>query len=272
MMLTALAAHLFAVEPASDAFRAGTQAYTFRRFTVYEAIEKTAQAGGTVIEFFKGQKISASDPRSISEISDDQIPALQEHLRKNGITAVSCYLNVPNDEARARKEFEFARRLGLQAITTESIEALDIIEKLVKEFDIRVGFHNHPRKEDPNYKVWDPQFILDYVKNRDPRIGACADTGHWASSGIVPLDAIKLLSGRIINLHLKDREEIGLATTDQILGKGVSNIAAILEELKRQKFQGCIFIEYETNWDKSVPDVRQCLDFIRQATPNPHDK
>ena len=144
---------------------------------------------------------------------------------------------------------------------------VNMIEKLVKEFDIRVGFHGHARKATkPDYKNWDPQFILDQVKNRDPRIGACADTGHWASSGIVPLDAIKLLEGRIISLHLKDRKEIGRKSNDQIYGNGVSNIAGILAELKRQKFQGCIYVEYEENWLNNVPDVRQCLEFIRNPT------
>ena len=32
-------------------FAIGCQAYTFNRFSVFEAIEKTAQAGGKVIEF-----------------------------------------------------------------------------------------------------------------------------------------------------------------------------------------------------------------------------
>ena len=39
-------------------FFVGCQAYTFNRFTVFEAIEKTAEAGGKVIEFYPGQKLS----------------------------------------------------------------------------------------------------------------------------------------------------------------------------------------------------------------------
>ena len=43
-------------------FFIGCQAYTFNRFTVFEAIEKTAAAGGKVIEFFPGQKLSKDEP------------------------------------------------------------------------------------------------------------------------------------------------------------------------------------------------------------------
>src|SRR5205085_4726758 len=40
----------------------GCQAYTFNHYTVFEAIEKTAAAGGKVIEFFPGQKLSKEEP------------------------------------------------------------------------------------------------------------------------------------------------------------------------------------------------------------------
>jgi sugar phosphate isomerase/epimerase len=251
--------------------RVGCQTYTFNRYTVYEAVEKTAEAGGTVVELYPGQRLSAADPKGFGpQLSDDQITGLREHLKKHGVTAASVYTAIPKDEGQARKLFVFAKRLGLEALTTESADAIETIEKMVQEFDLRVGFHGHRRNPaNENYRLWDPQFVLDLVKHRDARIGVCADTGHWASSGVVPLEAIQLLGGRILNLHLKDRPSIGSPTTDQIFGKGVLNVAGILQELRRQKFNGCVFIEYETNWTSSVPDVRQCVDFIRSLGPQP---
>src|SRR5439155_11249484 len=124
--------------------------------------------------------------------------------------------------------------------------------------------HEHGRQPDnPDYKVWDPKYVMSVVRNRDPRIGACADTGHWATSGLKPLDAVKILKGRIVSCHLKDRAVIGHETPDVILGTGVSDISAILGELKQQGFEGNISIEYENNWEHSVPDVAQCIGFIR---------
>src|ERR1035441_8468151 len=40
----------------------GCQAWTFREFTVMEAIQKTAEAGGKVIEFYPDQKFSPEQP------------------------------------------------------------------------------------------------------------------------------------------------------------------------------------------------------------------
>ena len=36
-------------------------------------------------------------------------------------------------------------------------------------------------------QVWDPAYVLSVIKDRDARIGACADVGHWATSDITPV-------------------------------------------------------------------------------------
>ena len=56
---------------------------------------------------------------------------------------------------------------------------------------------------------------------------------------------------------------IGQSKPDVVYGTGVSNVKAMLDELKAQGFKGNISIEYEANWDNSVPDVGQCVGFIR---------
>jgi len=248
-------------------FAIGLQAYTFNRFSVFEAIEKTEAAGGRVIEFYPGQKLSKEEPtiKWDHNASDELIARVKEKLAKHKIKAVNYgVVGIPTDEAQARKVFEFAKKMDFYAITTESDGSIDLIEKLVKEFDVRVGFHEHAKRaNNPNYKLWDPNYVLGLVKDRDARIGACADTGHWATSGLQPIDCLRILKGRIISLHLKERTEIGKQMPDAIFGTGVSNIKGILDELRAQHFQGNISIEYENNWDNSVPDVGQCIGFVR---------
>ena len=262
-------------ESRANGIAVGCQAYTFNRFSVFEAIEKTAAAGGKVIEFYPGQKLTREEPgvRWDHNSPDAVVQRVKEKLAQHKVRAVNYgVVNIPKDEAAARKIFEFAKKMELYAVTTESVDALDTIEKMVKEFDIRVGFHEHAKKtkkgpdgkpvEDPSYKLWNPEYVRDLVKDRDARIGACADTGHWQTSGLQPLDAIKILKGRIISLHMKDRAALGPNQHDQILGTGVGQCKEILAELKAQGFKGNISIEYEFNWDNSVPDVKQCIEFV----------
>jgi sugar phosphate isomerase/epimerase len=248
-------------------FAIGCQAWTFKEFTVFDAIDKTAAAGGTVIEFYPGQKFSADKPdlKFDHNATDEMIAAVKARLAQRGVRAVNYGVGpISTNEADARKIFEFARKLELYAVTTESVEALDTIEKLVKEFDIRVGIHNHPRREqDPNYKVWDPNYILSIVKGRDQRIGAAADVGHWVRSGLDPVASLKILKGRVVSVHLKDLNEKSAAAHDVPYGAGISRVGDMLDELKRQHFTGNVSIEYEDNWKDNVADVAQCIGFVR---------
>jgi sugar phosphate isomerase/epimerase len=248
-------------------FFIGCQAYTFNHFSVFEAIELTAQAGGKVIEFYPGQKLSKDEPKVSWDhnASPEVIQKVKDKLAEHKIRAVNYgVVGVPKDEAEARKLFEFAKTMGLRAITTESVDAIDTIEKLVKEYDIMVGFHDHPKRaDDPGYRMWDPSYILSVVKDRDSRIGSCADTGHWVRSNLKPVDCLRILKGRIISSHLKDLNQMGPGAHDVPYGEGVSDIPAVLEELKHQGFTGNISIEYEYHWENSSPEVAQCIGFVR---------
>ncbi len=249
-------------------FAVGCQAYSFNRFTAFEAIEKCAEAGGRVIEFYPGQKLcrEEKDAELDHNLSDARIEKLKAKLAEHGVKAVNYgVVWLGKDEKECRKVFDFARKLGVYAVTSEpDAGAFDSIEKLVKEYDIRLAIHNHPRRpKHPAYRYWDPEYVLEAVRGRDKRIGACADTGHWIRSGVKPLDAVKMLRGRIVSSHLKDLNAFSPDAHDVPFGLGVADVPALLEELERQKFEGNIAIEYEHNWDNSVPEIAQCIGFIR---------
>lgn len=248
-------------------FAIGTQSYTFNRFSAFEAIEKTAEAGGRVIEIYPGQRFKEDDETPFNSISDDQIDELKEKLQEHEIMLVNYGVAGMSNPEEARAVFEFAAKLGVPAVTSNpnTQEEMDFIEELVKEFDIMMAIHNHPRPEDPesDYKIWDPNHVAGLLEGRDPRLGISADTGHWVRSGVSPVEALQLSEGRIISLHLKDVEQFDREAVDVIFGTGVANVSGILEELTRQNFAGHISIEYEANWMNNVPEVAQNVGFIR---------
>jgi len=244
----------------------GVQAWTFTQFTTMEAIEKVAAAGGTNIELFPGQALGKEFPgvRVGPGMDPAATAGLKRQLAKFGVSVVAYGVaGIDKNEAEARKLFAWAKSLGIGIINTESTDAIDTIDKMVKEFDIRVGFHDHPKTSDANYKMWNPQYILDLVKSHDRRIGSCADTGHWVRSGIKPIDALRILRGRVISCHLKDLNVFSADGHDVPFGSGVSEVPKILDELYRQGFKGSVSVEYEYHMDNSLPEVAQCLGFVR---------
>ena len=71
-------------------------------------------------------------------------------------------------------------------------------------------------------------------------------------------------------MHLKERPGLGPGNHDVIFGTGITDMAGVLAELRRQKFDGNLAIEYEYNWYNSVPDIAQCIGFVRGwAAGNP---
>ena len=267
LVLPSLHAAPFPDELKVGGFAVGCQAYTFNRFSVFEAIEKTAASGAKVIEFFPGQKLSKEEPEV--KFSHDATPEVWEKvkakLKTAGVTAVAYgVVGLPKDEAGSRKVFEFAKFFGIRVINTESVDAIDTFEKLVKEYDIMVGFHDHPKRpDDPNYKLWDPNYVLSLVKDRDARIGACADIGHWVRSGLKPVECVKILKGRVVSSHMKDLHAPLPSGHDVHWGLGVSGVKEVLDEYKAQGFEGPISVEYEYNWDHSVVDAAACIGYVR---------
>src|SRR5207247_5659332 len=74
-----------------NGFAIGCQAYTFNHYTVFEAIEKTAEAGGKVIEFFPGQKLSLEEPKILWNhyASEEVIAKVEAKLKQHGLKAVN---------------------------------------------------------------------------------------------------------------------------------------------------------------------------------------
>ena len=247
-----------------NGFALGYQAYSFKEYSVMEAIDKTATAGGKIIDFYPGQKFSPEQPgvKFDHNATDEMIAAVKARLEKDGIRPVNYgVVRIPKDEAEARKIFEFAKKFELYGITTGSVDAIDTIEKLVKEYDICVGFHDHAKRaNNPEYKMWDPNYILGVVKDRDARIGSCADVGHWFHSGLDPVDCLKILQGRIISVHLKDMDQSFKVVP---LGTGKINMPGLFDELKRQHFSGNVSIEYENGWLENVGDITQSIAYVR---------
>ncbi len=250
-------------------FVLGCQAYMFHRFTAFEAIERTAAAGGRTIEFYPGQSLSPDDKQSKVDpnATDETIQKLKAKAKQHGLLIVNFgVVSIPRDEAGARQVFEFARKLGVRAITVEpSADQIDLIEKLIKDYNIAAGIHCHPKRAaHPEYKLWDPKYVFSLVKDRDPRFGVCADVGHWTRSGVDAVDGLKIFEGRVISVHLKDIIESGNPDAGDLpLGLGVTNVKGILRELRRQKCDGNISIEYERDWENSVADIAQCVGYVR---------
>ena len=249
-------------------WRVGPAAWSFNRFTFFEAVDKTAALGLHYIEAFEGQRISKELTEQMGPgLPDPVLEQLRSKLKGSGVTLTSVYLHeLSGDDAAARRAFEFCRKLGVETIVSEPLpEALNLLERLCDEYGVKLAIHNHPRGKS---RYWNPVEVLRVCAGRSPRIGACADVGHWQRSGIRPVDGVRLLGSRLLSLNVKDLSELGPDGHDVPWGTGKGEMAEMLREIHRQGVRPTLFaIEYEYNWDNNVPEVAVRSSFSSGSSP-----
>lgn len=245
-------------------WRLAVQAWSFNKFTFYEAVDKAAALGLGWIEAYPGQALSKDKPgaRFDHGMSDELRKEVLKKLHESNVELVNYgVVGLSANEQESRRVFEFARRMGIETIVSEPPrDAFDVLDKLCAEYGVNVALHNHPKPS----PYWNPDTVLEVCSGRSRRIGACADTGHWMRSGIVPLEALRKLEGRIVSLHFKDLNTMG-GGHDVPWGTGKGDVKGMLAELYRQKLRAVFSIEYEHNWDNSMPDIAKCIDYFNRV-------
>jgi sugar phosphate isomerase/epimerase len=239
--------------------------YSFRVFTIFDAIDKTAALGIKHMSISGSVILAGSNSVTTVTLADKDMQAIKAKMISAGISWPFVNIGVvqlPPNEAESRKVFEFARKWEIPILVAEPApEALDVVEKLCKEYNIKVAIHEHQR---PN-RYWDPAFVLAAIKDRGPLMGACADVGHWVRSGLDPVECLKKLDGHVLAVHFKDLAEKKSDTHDVPWGTGVCNSKGLLEELKRQQFHGAICVEYEYHWENNSPEIAQSVKFFNST-------
>lgn len=264
MILCAFSISAFAQKSAAKkmGWQLGAQAWSFNKFTFSEALEKIDSCGMKYVEAFPGQKIGGSIAGNMDFTMDKATrKAVLKMLKKHGIKMVSFGVVVPKNHEEWVQLFQFAKAMGLENVVSEPEESdIPFISTLCDKYKINLAIHDHPKPS----KYWNPDHLLEAIKGASPRVGACADIGHWTRSGLDPVECLQKLAGHVKEFHFKDLNEKSPEAHDVIWGTGVNKIVPIMEEMKKQGFRGPVMAEYEYNWYTNVPDIKQSAEFFEQ--------
>jgi type 1 glutamine amidotransferase/sugar phosphate isomerase/epimerase len=249
-------------------WRLGIEAYTFHKYTLFEAIDKTAQLGLPFMGGLSFQKVSQEISKNFEPgLSDDELRQVRLKLDATGVRLLTYYIHdIPGDEAGCRKIFEFGRKIGIETFMSEpKPEALGTVEKFCDAYDINVALHNHDQKASPLY--WNPEGILKACQGRSRRLGACGDLGYWMRAGIDPIKAMNTLKDRLITVQMHDLHQLSAEGHDVPWGTGVGNTEQFLQEMHRLGITPTLFgLEYSYNWLESMPDIARCIEFFNRTS------
>jgi sugar phosphate isomerase/epimerase len=257
--LAGLAPRADAAEPESSAndpwlgLKVGVATYTFSRVPLEKTLKDIKQVG----VHYASIKEAHMPLKSTAE----QRKAVVKKFKEAGITPLSCGNISMKNESDARNAFEYARDAGIPTIVcSPQPELLPLLDKLVKEFDIKLAIHNHG----PEDKLWpSPYTVWDGVQKHDERIGLCIDVGHTARTGVDPAESIRRTAARLYDVHLKDISEASGRSRPVEVGRGVLDIRKILTSLLDVKFGGLVGLEYEKDMADPLAGVAESFGYVR---------
>jgi type 1 glutamine amidotransferase/sugar phosphate isomerase/epimerase len=250
-------------------WRIGIEAYTFHKYSLFEAIEKTAALG---LHYIGGlsfmQQVSEDIPKHFDQhLSDDELLQIRMKMESAGIRMPVYYAqSIPSDEDACRKLFAFGNKMGVETFICEpKPEQLDLLEKLANEYGINIGLHNHGPDISPH--LWRPEQVLALCEGRSKRIGAAPDLGYWLRQGIDPIEGVRILKNRIVTIQMHDLHELSARGHDVPWGSGIGNSRALFVELQRHGIQPTMIgLEYSGEWLESMPKLAKCIEFFNNTT------
>ncbi len=284
-LLMSLVAGIALGAAAEVPFKIGIAGYTFHRKSLDEslAIMKTIDCHYLCHKAFFVKY----------DASDADIAAYKAKLDAANVKTVATgplYVRYDDTcEATVRKQFEFAKKLGIRVLVgvpyevlpgkkdswgpnrVESDKMLDVIEKLVKEYDMYYAIHNHG----PDTPTLFPtaEAAMKRIATRDKRIGVCLDIGHEKRSGCDPVAFIRKHADRIYDVHLKNLKfDAGKAITMQG-PRGDLDIQGVFQALTDVGYTGVCHIEYERDFNDNAMGLAESFGYYRGIAdcirPNP---
>jgi len=187
-------AALAAATPQSAKFELGLASYTLRKFNLDQTLQMTKRVGLKHIAFKDFHLAMNSTPAQIEEVV--------AKVKDAGLDLYGGGVIYMRNEQQVNQAFEYAKAAGMRIIIgVPNPELLPLVDKKVKEYDIKVAIHNHG-PTDKMYPI--PATAYELIKNLDKRIGLCDDIGHTARAGVDVAASIEKHANRLYDVHMKD--------------------------------------------------------------------
>ncbi len=235
----------------------GVATYTLRDLPIEDAIKGVQRVGLKYVSIK-----NVKNHIDLSHASEERKLRAQM-FRDAGLTPLSVgNVSMRTGEADIRKAFEYARDIGVPTIVcAPSLEAVPILDQMVKEFDIKLAIHNHGPEDKGFFPS--PYDVMRAVEKFDKRIGLCIDVGHTARAGVDPAESILKCQERLYDVHMKDISALGNKNTPIEGGRGILDSKSILVALLQIKYQGLVGFEYEKDGKDPVPGLAESVGYIK---------
>jgi hypothetical protein len=231
----------------------GLASYTLRKYSLDELIDITERLQLKDVAFKSFHLPYDADKKELTFIHE-KVKARGLNLYGGGVIYMKTKEDVENF-------FNYAKNAGLPMIIgAPEHHLLPLVEKKVKETNIKLAIHNHG----PEDEIFpSPKSVYDNIKGLDARIGLCIDVGHTFRLGLDPAEELIKYQDKLFDVHIKDIDAPVAEGQKTILGHGQINIPKILSALKDIKYTGIVAIEYEKDENHAIYGLSESVGYIR---------
>ncbi len=234
-------------------FDLGIASYTFRMFTLDQAIAMTRRVGIG--------KLALKDVHLPLSSSPREIAAALAKMKSAGVTLSSCGVVYMKTEAEVERAFAYAQSAGLKMMVgAPDVSVLGAAERAARATDIALAIHNHGPTDE---RFPSPESAYRVIANMDRRMGLCIDVGHTRRLGLDPAAEAERFFDRLLDIHIKDVSAADAKGSTVEIGRGVIDIPNLLKTLMRLKYAGTLHIEHEKDENDPLPGVAESAGYLR---------
>ncbi len=234
-------------------FELGLASYTLREFNLEDTLAMTKKVGLKNICFKSMHLELDSTPTQIRD-TVQKVKDVGLNLYGGGV------ISMKND-GQVNQAFDYAKAAGMRVIiAAPSYEMLPLIDKKVKQYDIKVAIHNHG----PGDKLFPiPSVALEKIENLDKRVGMCHDIGHTKRYECDPIAETKLCGDRLHDVHIKDVSAANKDGHAVEVGRGVIDIPMFIETLIKMEYDGIVSFEYEKDAKNPLAGLAESVGYVK---------
>lgn len=240
-------------KPTSKKLQLGLASYTLHKLNLEQALAAVKKVGLT--------HIALKDVHMAMNSSPEELQAIGAKVKEAGLSLYGAGVIYMKTEAEVNRAFEYAKNAGIKTIIgVPSHPLLPLVNKKVKEYDIRLAIHNHG----PGDEVYpSPESVYNKIKDLDKRIGLCIDIGHTQRIGLDPSKEVQKYASRLYDLHIKDVTGSTTKDTPTEIGRGVIDIPSFLKTLLKINYQGVVAFEYEKDAKDPIPGLAESVGYVK---------
>ncbi|MFC1490417.1 sugar phosphate isomerase/epimerase family protein [Candidatus Latescibacterota bacterium] len=234
-------------------FRFGMASYTFRKFGLDETIAMTKKLGL--------ERIALKDFHLAMDSTEAEIRAVAAKVKDAGLELYGCGVVYMTNESEVIRAFDYAKAADMELIIgVPEHNLLELVEKKVSEYDIKLAIHNHGPGDE---RYPSAESAYERIKDMDPRMGLCLDIGHTQRIGIDPSESAERFFDRLHDVHIKDVSDSSEKGSTVEIGRGVIDIPKFLRTLKRLGYTGTVALEYEKDADDPYPGSAESIGYLK---------